>query len=209
MAIIDPIYTVPLILSVYFAWRRPGLRSQRFAAIALVFTTLYLGLGTWVSQRQIDRARVSLRAEGFVPEHIRAMPPILFPWLRRIAAREPGGRIAVGNISAFSPAEPRWNLQIRPNHALLTKALETREGKIFRWFSDDLWVAEIRSTQTSTVVLSDQRYGLFLQPTRSIFTAQAQFDGQGRLQRWQRPRTPRTDGLAAEIAEAWRLSWPR
>ncbi|WP_372826950.1 metal-dependent hydrolase [Polaromonas sp.] len=62
--IIDPLYTVPLIVGVVAALRLKNTRGLRWNAAGLVFSTLYLAWSVVAQQQATQVARSSLQAEG-------------------------------------------------------------------------------------------------------------------------------------------------
>ncbi len=87
--IIDPAYTVPLIVGVVAALRLKNLRGLRWNAAALVLSTLYLGWSV-VAQQHVERiARASLQAEGLSPQALLVTPSPFNTVLWRMVATTP------------------------------------------------------------------------------------------------------------------------
>jgi inner membrane protein len=198
VAIIDLIFTVPLAVALF--------RRTRVAAFsALAFCALYLGLGVVVSASAEESARVELVTRKFRATSIRALPPILFPMMRRVVAKDAHGNIAVGFWSPFSKRTQFVNLD-RDRDPLVKRALETEEGRIFDWFADG-WISAIvvhHGDGRSDVDLSDQRYGLFVRPDRALFRASIAFDGNGEMIRAARIDDTDID-VGNELSAAWKL----
>lgn len=68
--IIDPFYTVPLIVGVVAALRLKSPRGMRWNAAGLLFSTLYLGLGLAAQQYATQVARASLQTQGLAAERL-------------------------------------------------------------------------------------------------------------------------------------------
>ena len=72
--IIDPLYTVPLVVGVAVALRLPGHRGLRWNAAALAFSTLYLGASVVAQQQATQIARAALQAEGIAASGLLVTP---------------------------------------------------------------------------------------------------------------------------------------
>ncbi len=87
--IIDPAYTVPLIVGVVAALRLKNTRGLRWNAAALVLSTLYLGWSLLAQQHVTRIARASLRADGIAPQALLVTPAPLSTVLWRVVATTP------------------------------------------------------------------------------------------------------------------------
>ena len=87
--IIDPAYTVPLIVGVVAALRMKNARGLRWNALALGLSTLYLGWSV-LAQQHVERvARDSLQAEGISAQALLVTPAPLNTVLWRLVATTP------------------------------------------------------------------------------------------------------------------------
>ncbi|WP_291010018.1 metal-dependent hydrolase [Hydrogenophaga sp.] len=87
--IIDPAYTLPLIVGVVVAIRLNNGRGLRWNAAALVLTTLYLGWSV-MAQQHVDRiARASLASEGIDAQSLLVTPAPFNTVLWRLVATTP------------------------------------------------------------------------------------------------------------------------
>jgi inner membrane protein len=87
--IIDPAYTVPLIVGVVAALRLKHARGLRWNAAALFITTLYLGWSV-VAQQQVERvARASLSQQGISAQGLLVTPAPFNTVLWRLVATTP------------------------------------------------------------------------------------------------------------------------
>jgi inner membrane protein len=192
VAIIDPIYTIPLAAAVLK-------RNRRWAVGALMITTLYLVSGVLIGAIAERSAKAELTSRGFEPAAMRALVPIGFPLLRRIAARDEGGDLRIGVWSPFRDHGAFIALE-QNEHPRIEAALASLEGRIFRWFADGYVYAVVEG---DTVELWDERYGLFVRSERGLFRARMTFDASGTLvSATMRPR-PDLD-FRAELAAGWR-----
>jgi inner membrane protein len=87
VAIIDPLYTLPLLVGAGWALASRGSAAGlRANALGLVLSTAYLGWGV-VAQQHVDRiARASLQAQGIAAERVLVMPTTFNSLLWRVLA---------------------------------------------------------------------------------------------------------------------------
>lgn len=83
--IIDPLYTLPLILGVVAVLRG---RSLAFNAAGLALSTAYLGWGVWAQQQVEQVARAALVAQGIAAERLLVTPTAFNSVLWRVVAIE-------------------------------------------------------------------------------------------------------------------------
>ncbi|MFH0911609.1 MAG: metal-dependent hydrolase [Planctomycetota bacterium] len=186
VAIIDPVYSLPLLAAVMLAlFRRPSWAVfQRDACLFLLAaTTGYLVLGFIFSQEVRARARTALEGEGFSPVAVRAMPAMLSAnLLWRVVARDAAGEIRTGWASAWTPRLIRFTRIPPVKGPLVDKALATEGGRIFSWFADGYVSARVQEhPEGADVLLMDCRYGLLSDPAFLPFGARVAFDREGRV----------------------------
>jgi inner membrane protein len=204
VSILDPFYSLPLLVAVVLAVRRrvERRRSQRFAAWALGLTTLYLAAGWLLSGRAEATARAELEAAAFDPVELRATPTFFNNVAFRIVAKDEAGNLAVGYRSVVAPRPASYVRLSRADGPMVRAALESERGRLFRWFAMGL----VHARREGRVVwLSDQRYGSITAPTESVFRAKAMFDRRDALQTVVRvEERPETD-VGRELRALWRL----
>lgn len=180
MPIIDPVYTIALLIGLFLATRYRHL-AARIAALTLVVSSSYLGFGWYLNGAAEAEARDQLAALGVEDAQVAAFPTILQVHYRRLVARTP--RIdRVGFISMWDPCEIEWRSAARIDRARLDEFLATREGAVFDWFSMG-WAhfkLEARG-DAQYLTATDLRYGFDEDPTTSVFAASARLDRDGRL----------------------------
>jgi inner membrane protein len=71
--VVDPLYTLPLIAGVIFAWKR---KSPRIALAALLISSAYLGFATWQHARAAAAQQRLLAARGTTAENPRVLPQV-------------------------------------------------------------------------------------------------------------------------------------
>src|SRR5262245_44866650 len=212
IAIIDPIYTLALAAALVVGLARSvASRSARAAAVsALVFTTAYLGYGLFLNREAERLARAQLADEGIRPERMNAYPTLLQLYLRRLVARD-GDEIRVGWISLWNPRRVEWASFRQAEGVLVDEARETREGRLFEWFTAGQNAAAVESTPGAAVVeIDDLRFGFPSEPRHGLWGIRVRFDGEGRVvppvERVDRPlpRTPK-----ALLFQIWRDTFLR
>lgn len=150
--IVDPVYSVPLLLSIIAGWfikKRIDV-SQTIAAAVLLFTTAYLFLGIAVHDKALHFVRSQeknpvVRAEAFT-----TMFSIFY---RRIVVEEPNC-FRVGFLNMLKPEPIKWHSFEKTSVPATT--LNKREISIFYWFADN-WVLPV--LDNNSLLLCDIRFG--------------------------------------------------
>ncbi|WP_263910937.1 metal-dependent hydrolase [Achromobacter sp. 79A6] len=155
--IIDPLYTVPLLLAAVYATAVGMTRSaRRVLAGALVFSTAYLGFGLAGRIAAEHRVRDAMQAQGIAVTELRAMPMPLNTLLWRVIAKTPDGHYYEAVSSWFDGAVPefvRQPLNLDAGQALAGVPLHER----LRWFTDD-WLRY--DVMGDALVVTDLRMGM-------------------------------------------------
>ena len=171
VAILDPVYTLPLIAAVLYGLRKTARAgpSVWLARAALSWGLLYLMAGWLWSQHARAVLTARLEASGFVPVHLRTPVAPFFPMLRHGVARDADGRIAVATVVPWAPE--RGDLAVLPSHhsPRVAAVLASRNGQTLTWFSDDLLT--VAREADGTLWLDDHRYGMFTDPSWTPFRA--------------------------------------
>jgi len=208
VAIIDPIYTVPLLISMVWAARRSADRakSRRFAQVALAFGLVYLCAGWALSALAQNQARNALQAQGVTPVSMRSPTPVGFSLLRRVVAKDAKGILHINTWSPLAEGMLPWVHLLSDEDPKVDAALASEEGQIMLWFSDGYLYSKVAGRQ---VRMEDQRYGLYRDLRWTPFSAVAHFDEAGALQSVRRgPRGLRPD-IGAELSAGWDRLWGR
>ncbi|WGF90691.1 metal-dependent hydrolase [Marinivivus vitaminiproducens] len=193
VAIIDPVYTLLLLVPLIAVLVRPRAHLCRLALGAgLVLSTAYLFYGL----QQNGRAEMEARRQLGTPAgELRAYTTMFNPWLRRVVVVEPE-RTRIGFVSTWDPQPIRWHDRPRDDgaYALLDDAFATPEGAIFRRFASGPVLAELRPGGGADRVLRvlDLRYG-FPGPTlEGFWGVDFHYDGAtGSFTAVERVRVPR------------------
>lgn len=187
VAIIDPLYSLPLLvaaLAALLVHGRPRL-TRGLAASALVVTTAYLGLG-YVAGRSVEaRAWRGLHVSEAQPVPspvvaLRATPTMLNLVLWQVVARRGDGTVLVGQASVFGDDPVPLSAVGDISHPAAAAALASEHGRTFAWFADGFVTARVEAGEGGTVVtLADHRYGLPSDPAWSPFRAYFVVGGDG------------------------------
>lgn len=152
--IIDPLYTLPLLvaLAVALVWRRR--RAAVWTGLAL--STVYLGWSLVAQGLAREAVERSLAAQGVRAEQLLVTPAPLTTLLWT-ATVDTGDGFLVGSRSLFDGERPVRFAEV-PAHAERLAPFEgTRALETLRWFSRD-WLA-VAGTQNGDPVAADLRFG--------------------------------------------------
>ncbi len=207
MPIIDPVYSLPLLVVFLFALvnRRLANVAQRAAQLALVYiflyTTMAWGIGLHLEQRARDElVAASPNATG---ARISAYPVIFQPWWRRIVADLPDA-ILVGFISPFADKPIAWQRfpRLAPSPAL-DAARASHEAKVFNWFSGDHLHWTVKPGTPTIVEARDYRYGMPGDSILGFWGLRFRVDAQGHLLGEPERLSERPGFTRAGLAEVW------
>lgn len=182
MPIIDPVYTSSLILGLLIARFWPAKQYiHRIALGTLLISSSYLGYG-WILNEQAEaHAIAQLQAAGIVEPRVSAFPTILQIHHRRVVARL-ADRDMVGFVSTWAPCEIAWQSAPRADTDLLQNYLQTREGKVFAWFTMGWAHYDLqRTTAGWRLSVTDLRYGFDTDPRKSVFSVNTLLTADGQL----------------------------
>ncbi|CAM3924048.1 hypothetical protein CCOS865_04269 [Pseudomonas reidholzensis] len=155
--IIDPIYTVPLLVTVLFALVK-GMagRAIPLMAGALIFSSAYLGFGLASRMAAEERFQAALDQQGVVVSEVRAVPIAFNSLVWRVMAKTPDGHYYEGVSSAFDREPPemlRQSLNLDAAKPLAGVPLHER----LRWFTGD-WLRY--DVVGDALVVTDLRMGI-------------------------------------------------
>lgn len=205
VAILDPIYTVPLILSAVLGFRRATAddRAARWARGALVWGTLYLLLGVaWTGWAKTTFA-AQLADQGFEPVRLRCPVPVFNPLLRHGVAEDAQGRVAVGTVVPWDATATIPTVLESVDGPRVAAALDSERGALLLWFADDY--VTVVEQEDGALVFRDHRYGLLTQPGYTFFKSTLLPDDPPEaIRRGHRPAERDLDMLG-ELTYAWGL----
>ncbi len=155
--IIDPFYTLPLLLGVLVALLiGPTVKVSRALSVLLVVSCAYLFASQLAKQRAEDRVNEMLAAQGMRPVAMFSVPQPFNIVLWRVVARLEDGDYIEAVTGMLDERQPEF---IRfPSNAALGERLQPREAlEGLRWFTGD-WLRydEI----DGQLVVSDLRMGI-------------------------------------------------
>lgn len=208
VSIIDPVYTIPLIVALVIGVRAPE-RARHLAIAALTMTTLYLGFGHLQAERACAFTHAELKRQGLQATDVRATPTVGNVWLWRVLARDDArGTLHIGHHSHAHPEPIEFHSLERPNDPALDKALQAERGQLYTWFTSNWMSYEVEPLpdRRTRVRLYDQRYGFLLEPTRAYWGAAAEVGPDGEVLSFERFRTARPE-LDREVRALWFKLW--
>jgi inner membrane protein len=182
VAIIDPLYSVPLALALaLFRVGHDPVRAQRAAALALSFTTAFLFYGVWLNGRaEAEAARQLAVASSPGAWRVDAYPTLLQPWLRRVVARA-DTQVQVGLLSLWAPRPVAWKGFRQPSHPAIDAARQTEDGRLFEWFTGGQNAARVTHCAAGTCVeIEDLRYGYGGEPDQGLWGVRLALGADGR-----------------------------
>ncbi len=203
MAIIDPLYTLPLLAAgivCLLAPRRVALVRASLLA-ALIVTTAYLGYSWWLNRETALHARQDLEARGLEVTRIASYPTIFQTFYRRIVAHTPG-QVHVGYRSALADGTVHWRSFAPEDHPAILAFLALPEGRLFDWFSMGQHTHRVVAHADRIEIFSeDIRYGLPDAPQKGLWGVRTVFSADGRVleppRRFRHPRELSRGTLAA------------
>lgn len=153
--IIDPLYTVPLLIGVIAALRLRNDRGLRWNQVGLALSTLYLLWSVVAQQWVLSVTRDSLAASGIQSDRILVTPTPFNTVLWRVVALTSDGYVE-GFYSLFDP-ERRIHFDAFPNGGRLREQLgNSWHVNRMAWFSRGFFKMTERDGR---VLMSDIRFG--------------------------------------------------
>lgn len=206
MAVIDPVYTLPLLIAglICLSWPH-RLRLVRGSLLAaLIGSNLFLGYSWWLNSHTATVARLDLEARGLRVERLDSYPTIFQTFYRRIVAHTPGA-VHVGYRSALADGRVHWQSFAPDDHPAILAFLALPEGRLFERFSMGQNTHRVIARADRIELWSeDIRYGLPHAPRKGLWGVRTVFAPDGRIleppRRFRHPRDVR-GSIAAAI---WR-----
>ncbi len=183
VGIIDPAYTILLVVALLFTWRLGSTTRGAWIATvtALILSTAYLLYGWHLNRVAVAHARAALARDGANATQVRSYPTLFQPYLRRIVARS-GEEVRIGWLSLWNERPITWQSFVAPGDPLIDAARSTEMGRIFEWFADHETVGSVKRTADGVIVdIDDIRYGVPSAPQQGLWALEARFDKDGHL----------------------------
>lgn len=154
--IIDPLYTVPMLLAIAgVLWR--GMRAHFALALAMAWGCAYLAFGVYGQYHHENRVREALAAQGIAASKVMATPTPLNTLLFRVVAQTDEGDYLEGLSGWFDESPPV--MQREPQGLALAEEILGGEPLYRRlyWFTDGWLRADDIGGK---LVISDMRMGM-------------------------------------------------
>lgn len=204
MFIIDPLYTLPLIIGVVAALVNRQLAGLRWNAVALSFSCLYLGWSVAAQQMVKSVVRDDLAARGISGAKFLVTPALLNTLLWRVVVMRPDG-YEEGFYSLLDK-ERRIQFDAFPSSAKLRQDLAANPD-VQRLASFTHGFFKIQE-QSGKAVLTDLRMGQEPGYAFSFALAEQPAGATGTDNSWQ-TITPVTVGGRSDTGKLLRWLWPR
>lgn len=201
MFIIDPLYTLPLVIGVVAALVGSQLSGLRWNALALAFSCLYLGWSVAAQQMVKSVARENLAARGISDARFLVTPAPLNTVLWRVVVLRPGG-YEEGFYSLLDK-ERRIQFEAFPSDDTLRQDFAANPH-VQRMAAFTYGFFKMQQ-QTGKAVLTDLRMG---QEPNYVFSFALADQPAGAAGSWQ-TITPFAVGTRANAGELLRWLWPR
>lgn len=161
IAVVDPVYTLPLLLGIIIAGRFSRGASWRpwvnYTGIAL--SSAYL-LFTFINHDQVQQIFRSSLAGEKIPFRRMMVSPTLFNNILWQGVAETDSSFYLGSYSLNDQRREVLDFQTVPkNHHLIAGHVEDRDIGVLRWFSDGYF--SIREGPDGILIWEDWRYGGF------------------------------------------------
>lgn len=205
VAILDPIYTVPLLISAVLGLREAtdDARATRWARGALAWGLAYLLLGVATTGWAKATFASQLAGVGFEPVRLRCPVPVFNPFLRHGVAEDAQGRVAVGTVLPWDADATTPLVLDSADGPRVQAALSSERGDLLQWFADGY--VTVVEEDDGTLVFRDHRYGLLSQPAYTFFKSRLPADAEPQdLRRGHRPAERDLD-MVGEFTYAWGL----
>lgn len=158
--IIDPLYTLPLLIALLFAfkWGWNTDRSAKASQLALLVSTLYLcwgGLSKTIVEDKVYQAWHATKPEKEVISVV-STPMPLNSLLWRIVLDE-GSHYSIAHVGLWEDTDSIKFRTYPKGNELLIKLQDQWDVKRLTWFSKGFYKAELRGDQ---ILISDTRMGV-------------------------------------------------
>jgi inner membrane protein len=179
IAIIDPLYSIPLLAVVLFGLRGKSQSFCRYLTSSMLFlTTTYLFYGISCNQKALGLARQSIGQHGSIM--INSYPTLLQIHVRRLVAHV-GNQVWIAYTTTYpgSNYPIRWEKYDKAPPKACQSFLATPEAQIYEWFSD----GDYFMTQThNTLKMQDLRFGFIGSSQLGIWGLYAKINPDGSVQ---------------------------
>lgn len=186
IAVIDPLYTLILLISAAIGLWACSRHRQRFAlartaaCTALVLSTAYIFYGGILNQKAEAIAASDLKPSGGITWQVHAYPTLLQLYGRRIVARS-NDHVCIGFLSLRKGNKVMWQCGQQARDPKIDLIRKTPESKIFEWFAMGMTFATLTPEKDYTLIeIKDLRYG-FDRPDQGLWGIQAKVSAQDQI----------------------------
>lgn len=153
--IIDPLYTLPLLIGIGAALALRNERGWRWNVAGLIVSTLYLGWSVFAQAQVTAIAQASLRTDGRKIERLLVTSTALNTMLWRVVAVTPDGYLE--GFRSMLDRDPRMTFDVYPRGEALYDAVRDYPpvARVV-WFTQGLFKM---SERDGNVIISDLRMG--------------------------------------------------
>ncbi|MGD9922258.1 MAG: metal-dependent hydrolase [Pseudorhodoplanes sp.] len=153
--IIDPLYTLPLLIGIGVALILRNERGWRWNIAGLILSTLYLGWGVFAQAQVRAIAEASLASDGRKVERLLVTPTAFNTLLWRVVAMTPDGYLE--GFRSLLDRDPRMTFDAYPRGEALYGAVRDYPSVArVAWFTQGLFKM---SERDGKVIISDLRMG--------------------------------------------------
>ncbi|MBF0620571.1 MAG: metal-dependent hydrolase [Magnetococcales bacterium] len=185
IGIIDLPYSLVLFITLFFGLRKSTkpVNAMRLAQGGLLITSLWLGYGWHLNQMSYEKGSASLKSQGITYSRLNSYPTLITPFNHRIVAHNTDGKqIHIGFFDTIIENDIEWTTAHQADGSnLIDRFNDSDKMAIFRWFSDDqlLYQQSQESDGTTTISVTDLRYGMPLLNPLGIWGVRGRYDLQG------------------------------
>ena len=183
IAIIDPLYTLPLAAAVLYALLRPRppARAGAVFGLMLALTTAYLGATYAINAWAEGEARRQLAGEAAKGQAVHAYPTIFQSLLRRLVVRDEN-EIRIGYVSILAPRRIQWRRWPIRRDAAVAALAKRPEGRLLAWFAGGHVFYRVKPDGDALIVEGhDLRYGAPGAGRLGLWGIRARLDAAGNM----------------------------
>lgn len=161
IAIVDPLYTVPLMISVLIGviFNKRLTLSSIVSGIAMLWSVVYLFMGLQVHDTTLKKVQDTLIQKNIPAEKIFVNPTFLQLPLRRVTIHLKD-EVWIGFTSSWSKSELSFQRFKKAPENLMNTLKTTRDVEIFEWFTGGNYFGESSKNNSREITLYDARYGM-------------------------------------------------
>ncbi len=167
VSVVDPLFTLPILILVVTAWLR---KNPVYARIAVIFAISYLGFGVVQHERAETLAREMARSRGHSPERLTVKPSfgnlVLWKVIYEYQGRYFIDAVKAGMASRSIEGTSVAKLALTQDLSFVQKgSVQSDDIERFRWFSDD-YLALLPGKKN---IIIDVRYSLIPNRLRPLW----------------------------------------